>query len=355
MAEASFEERTERATGRRRQEAKNRGQVPRSREIPSVLIIIGGISILTLLGGWIYVQLSNLMVQSFNRMGTFSVRSDTLGGLTLDLLVSFSLTAGPVLFILFVVAILGYVLQGHNVFATELIKPDLGKLNVLSGLKRFLAPPSVIEMAKSFIKLGIVGWIAYSTIDQEWPTILLLFGQEAESFLQVVTTLSLRLLWRTVGVMIVLSALDYLFQRYNYERQLRMSKKEVKEEIKQTEGDPIVKSRIRTVQRQLARRRMMAQVPKADVIITNPTHLAVALLYQRDTMEAPQVVAKGAGWVAKKIIDVGRSHQVPVIENKPLARMLYKTVDLGKAVPSTLSHAVAEILAYVYRLKKKTL
>ena len=354
MAEASFEERTERATGRRRQEAKNRGQVPRSREIPSVLILIGGISILILLGGSIYFQLSNLMVQWLNRMETFSIRSDNLPGLTLELLVSFSLTAGPILLTLFVVAILGYVLQGHNVFATDLIKPDLAKLNVLSGLKRFLTPPSVMEMVKSLVKLGIVGWIAYSTVDQEWSTILLLFGQDVENFLHVVTTLSLRLLWRTVLVMIVLAFLDYLFQRYNYERSLRMSKKEVKEEIKQTEGDPIVKSRIRTVQRQLARRRMMAQVPKADVIITNPTHLAVALLYQRDTMEAPQVVAKGAGWLAEKIIEVGRSHRVPVIENKPLARMLYKTVDLGKGIPSTLYHAVADILAYVYRLKRKT-
>jgi flagellar biosynthetic protein FlhB len=170
-----------------------------------------------------------------------------------------------------------------------------------------------------------------------------------------VSALSLRLLLRTILVMVVLAALDYAYQRWTYEKNLKMSKQEVKEELKQTEGDPIIRSRIRTVQRQLARQRMMAEVPKADVIITNPTHLAVALLYDRKTMEAPHVVAKGAGVIAQKIIEVGRSHQVPIVENKPLARMLYKAVDLGKGIPSSLYHAVADILAYVYQIKRKKL
>jgi flagellar biosynthetic protein FlhB len=155
--------------------------------------------------------------------------------------------------------------------------------------------------------------------------------------------------------LMVLAGLDYLFQRWSHEKSLRMTKQELKEESKMTEGDPLIKSRIRTIQRQLARRRMMAEVPKADVIITNPTHLAVALLYKGREMEAPKVVAKGAGEIAERIKEIGRSHQIPIVENKPLAQALYKTVDLGQTIPSTLYQMVADILAYVYRLKNRTL
>ena len=155
--------------------------------------------------------------------------------------------------------------------------------------------------------------------------------------------------------MVALAVLDYLFQRRAHDKNLRMTKQEIKEESKLTEGDPLIKSRIRGIQRQLARRRMMAEVPKADVIITNPTHLAVALSYRSKEMAAPQVVAKGAGHVAQKIRDIGLSHRIPLVENKPLAQTLYKAVDVGQAIPSTLYQVVADILAYVYRIRNKTL
>jgi len=355
MAEASFEERTEQATPKRRQEAKNKGQIARSREIPSVLILLGGMTVLLFFGAAMTFQLSQVMVQWLGRMATVSVQWEGLQALSWEMVVSFLTIVGPVLAVVFAVAVLGYTMQGSNVFSAELVKPDWGKLNVVSGLKRMFTMPSVVELAKSLVKLVIVGWIAYSTIKKEWPDILLLFGQDAGNVFHFVSALSLRLLLRTILVMVVLAALDYAYQRWTYEKNLKMSKQEVKEELKQTEGDPIIRSRIRTVQRQLARQRMMAEVPKADVIITNPTHLAVALLYDRKTMEAPHVVAKGAGVIAQKIIEIGRGHQVPIIENKPLARMLYKAVDLGKSIPSNLYHAVADILAYVYQIKKRKL
>jgi flagellar biosynthetic protein FlhB len=355
MAEASFEERTEQATPKRRQEAKHKGQIARSREIPSVLILLGGMTVLLFFGAAMTLQLSRVMVQWLGRMATVSVQWEGLQALSWEMVVSFLTIVGPVLAVVFAVAVLGYTAQGSNVFSAELVKPDWKKLNVVSGLKRMFTLPSVVELAKSLVKLVIVGWIAYVTIKKEWPDILLLFGQDAGNVFHFVSALSLRLLLRTILVMVVLAALDYAYQRWTYEKNLKMSKQEVKEELKQTEGDPIIRSRIRTVQRQLARQRMMAEVPKADVIITNPTHLAVALLYDRKTMEAPHVVAKGAGVIAQKIIEVGRSHQVPIVENKPLARMLYKAVDLGKGIPSSLYHAVADILAYVYQIKRKKL
>jgi flagellar biosynthetic protein FlhB len=355
MAEASFEERTEQATPRRRQEAKKKGQIARSKEIPSVLILLGGMGILLVFGTAMTFQLSNLMVQWLGRMATVSVQWEGLQALSWELVVSFLLIAGPVLAVVFVVAVLGYTMQGSNVFSTELIKPDWGKFNVVNGLKRMFTMQTLMELLKSFVKMVIVGGIAYSTIKKEWPDILLLFGQDAGNVFHFVSALSVRLLLRTVLVMLVLAALDYAYQRWTYEKNLRMSKQEIKEEMKQTEGDPLIKSRIRTIQRQLAKQRMMAEVPKADVIITNPTHLAIALRYDHKTMEAPHVVAKGAGYIAQKIVEIGRSHQVPIVENKLLARMLYKVVHVGRTIPSNLYHAVADILAYVYQIKKKRL
>jgi len=225
----------------------------------------------------------------------------------------------------------------------------------IKGLSQLFNKQALVELLKSLLKILIVGWIAYSTIKGEWPNILLLFGQEVGNIFHFVASLSLRLILRTGLVMLVLALLDYFYQRWSYEKNLRMSRQEIKEEAKQMEGDPIIKARIRTVQRQLARQRMMAEVPKADVIITNPTHLAIALVYESQRMEAPQVVAKGAGFIAQKIVEIGRNHQIPVIENKPLAQILYKTVDLGKTIPSSLYRAVADILAYVYKIKGKRL
>jgi len=355
MAEASFEERTEQATPRRRQEAKNKGQIARSKEIPSVLVLLGGMTVLLFFGAAMTLQLSHLMVQWLGRMATVSIQWEGLQSLSWEMVVSFLFIIGPVLAVVFAVAVLGHTMQGSNVFSAELIKPDWGRFNVVNGLKRMFTMTSLVELAKSFVKMVIVGGIAYSTIKKEWPDILLLFGQDAGNVFQFVAALSLRLLLRTILVMLVLAALDYAYQRWTYEKNLKMSKQEIKEELKQTEGDPLIRARIRTVQRQLARRRMMAEVPKADVIITNPTHLAIALLYDRKTMQAPHVVAKGAGGIAEKIIEIGRSHQIPIVENKPLARMLYKAVDLGKTIPSSLYHAVADILAYVYQIKRKRL
>jgi flagellar biosynthetic protein FlhB len=355
MAEASFEERTEQATPKRRQEAKSKGQIPRSKEIPSVLILLGGMTSLLLFGTMMTLQLSNLMAQWLKRIATVSVQWEGLQSLSWELAVSFLFVVIPVFAVVFAGAVLGYVLQGNNVFSTKIMKPDLGKFNIVSGLKQMFTMPSLIELLKSFIKMVIVGGLAYSTIKKEWPDILLLFGQDVGNIFHYVSALSLRLLLRTILVMIVLAALDYLYQRWTFEKNLRMSKQEVKEEAKQTEGDPLIKSRIRTVQRQLARQRMMAEVPKADVIITNPTHLAIALLYENKTMEAPHVVAKGAGYIAQKMIEIGRGHQVPIVENKPLAQMLYKTVDLGGTIPSSLYHTVADILAYVFQIKRKKL
>jgi flagellar biosynthetic protein FlhB len=355
MAEESFSERTEQATPRKREEARKKGQVAKSREIPSVAILMTGVSVLFLAGTFIYQQLSGLMVRFLNRMESGGLQPEDVQALNVELIRSLLGALSPVLIAVAAVSILSHMTQTGTLFSMEILEPDLSKLNPLKGFKRILSAQSLVELPKAVLKMGIIGVVAWSTISKEGPTILLLAGQEPASIFRTLVSISWSLLLRTGAVMVALAVLDYLFQRRAYDKSLRMTKQEIKEESKLTEGDPLIKSRIRGIQRQLARRRMMAEVPKADVIITNPTHLAVALVYRSSEMAAPRVVAKGAGHLAQKIREIGLSHHIPLIENKPLAQTLYKTVDLGQVIPSTLYQAVADILAYVYRLKNKTL
>lgn len=355
MAEESFSERSEEATPKRHEEAKKKGQVAKSREIPSVMILMAGVSALFLLGTLMYRQLSLVTVQLLRRVGTFSLDAANIQALNSELIQSVLLILIPFLIVVTATSILGHSVQSGMVFSTETLKLDWSKISPWKGLRRILSKDSLVELLKSLFKILIIGGVAWLTIKKEWPRIILLTGQEPGLLFRSICAISWSLVLRIGLVMMLLAGFDYLFQRWSYQKGLRMTKQEIKEEFKMTEGDPLIKSRIRSIQRQLTRRRMMAEVPKADVIITNPAHLAVALYYKSREMEAPKVVAKGAGWIAQKIVEIGRHHQIPVVENKPLAQVLYKTIDLGQMIPSTLYQVVADILAYVYRIKNKTL
>lgn len=353
MAEESFSERTEQATPKRREEARRKGQVAKSREIPSVFVLMGGASILVLFGSYLYRHLSDLMIRSFKQVGARPFSLETVQLLNVEVIHSFLLILSPMFITVVALSFLSHYVQSGTLIAPEALKWDWSKLNLITGFKRLLSKQSLAELLKSILKFVIVGGVVYVTIKKEMPRLSLLMDQETGAILTYVRTVSWDLLLRAGAVMVVLAGMDYLFQRWTYEKSLRMTKQEVKEEFKQTEGDPIARSRIRSLQRQMARKRMMAEVPKADVIITNPTHLAVALIYQMKKMEAPKVAAKGSGYIAEKIIEIARSHQIPVIENKPLARILYQTVEVGQMIPSTFYQAVADILAYVYRMKNR--
>ncbi len=355
MAEGSFSERTEQATPKKREEARKKGQTAKSREIPSVVILMAGMSVLFSLGTFMYHQLSILLTGLLKQMGSASLDWGSLQTLNMEMVRSLLMILSPILIAVAAASILSHWVQSGVLFSTETLKPDWSKISLSSGFKRVFSTSSLVELLKAFFKMAIVGGVAWLTIEKEWPRILILTGQEPVTFFRTLSSVLWSLFLKTCLVMVALAGLDYFFQRWSYEKGLRMTKQEVKEEFRQSEGDPLIKSRIRSIQRQLARRRMMAEVPKADVIITNPTHLAVALAYRSKEMQAPQVVAKGAGLIAEKIRAIGQSHQVPIVENKPLAQILYKTVDMGEQIPSTLYQAVADILAYVYRIKNKTL
>jgi len=354
MAEESFAERTEQATAKRRADARKKGQVARSREIPAVAILMAGLSILFFWSFSVYHHLSQIMVKFLNQMGTLVLEPATIQNLSWEISGSLAVILAPILLGVAAAAILSNYVQVGSLFSWEAVRPDISKINPWKGVTRLFSKQAAMELAKSLVKFLIIGWVAFVTIQKEWENIIALWSQEVSQILQYAGKVSFHLFLKTVVIMVGLAGLDYAFQRWSYEKSLRMTRREVQEEFKQTEGDPLIKSRIRSIQRELARRRMMAEVPKADVIITNPTHLAVALQYQYKEMHSPKVVAKGAELVAEKIKEIAREHRIPLVENKPLAQTLYKTVDVGQTIPSSLYQVVADILAYVYRLRGKS-
>jgi len=348
-------ERTEKATPKRRSEARKKGQVAKSREVTSVMVLLAGLLTLFLLGSYYYGHLSTLMIRSFEQVGTIMVSPENIHALQNQLLASMGLILAPFLGVVMVVSLASNYVQVGGFWSWQLIKPDPAKVFSLQGLRRIFSLQSLMELLKSIGKILIVGGMAYYTIKKELPNILPLMEQEIGSISRYIFSVSQDIFLNTILVMVLLAGLDYIFQRWNYEKTLRMSKQEIKDEGKQAEGDPLVKARIRSLQRDLARRRMMAEVPKADVIITNPTHIAVALRYISGEMDAPKVVAKGAGFVAEKIKTIAQEHEIPILENKPLAQILHKTVEVGQMIPAALYHLVADVLAFVYRTKKKTI
>jgi flagellar biosynthetic protein FlhB len=263
------------------------------------------------------------------------------------------LIMAPLFLAVVIAGFLANYIQFGFILSWEALAPKFEKIDPIKGFQNFVSLRSLVELVKSLLKMTIVAVIVWFNLKGEIDNLIPLMDESLWGILVYTGRITFRIMITTCWVLIVLAILDYLYQRWEHEKSLRMSKQEMKDEFKQTEGDPVVKARIRRIQREVARKRMMANVPKADVVITNPTHLAVAIRYDADKMYAPTVVAKGAGHVAEKIREIAGAHGVPVIENKPVAQLLYKTVDVDQAIPEDLYRAVAEILAYVYGLKEK--
>ena len=354
MAEASGQERTERATGKRRQEARKRGQVALSREIPSALILMTALGVFHFAGGGIFERCRALISGFFGNLHTLRVATIAdAGALAAALFETSLLLLLPVFLPLLVIGFIGNVAQIGFEAHAEALAPKFSKLNPMSGIKRLVSLRSLVELLKSILKILFVGGIAVAVVSgflEDFPALVRFDLAALWTFTQQA---AVTIMFYVCLAMVGLAVLDYLYQRWQYEQSLKMTKQEVKDERKQTEGDPKVKARIRSLQRQTAYHRMMAEVPKADVVITNPTHLAIALKFRSEEMPAPQVVAKGAGTIAERIREIAREHDVPVVENKPLAQALFKMAELGDYVPVELYRAVAEVLAYVYRLKGK--
>ena len=350
----SGQEKTEKATPKKRLKAREEGQVAKSIELPSVFVLLSGVAVLFFTGHFFGTQFSELMRTSF----TFGAIPLLNIQYCLSLLNQFSSW-----FLKLVLPVMGAVVftaLAINIFqvgfhiSAKPIQPDLKRFNIIKGFGRLLSIRSMVELIKSILKLTIIGCIVYGVIRHESQTFLHMHHWEVSAILVYMLKVIFKIFMWIIMVMLLVAVADYAFQRRQFENRLKMTKQEVKDEMKQTEGDPLVKSRIKSIQIQAARKRMMQAIPEADVVVTNPTHLALAIRYEPGSMGAPQVVAKGAGHVAERIKQLASEHGIPVIENKKLAQNLYKLVRIGEEVPVQLYQTVAELLAYVYKLKGKT-
>lgn len=352
MAENDDQERTEQATSKRREESREKGQVARSHEVVSVSILIAGLLFFYFGGSTLLLKTMDVMTVGFREAGRMDLTQNSVSLIITNYIFKGFGIMFPLLIAVLIAAILGNVLQFGFMFSSESIQPKFDKISPAKGFKRLFSLRSLAELVKSILKICIIGGVAYFIIRNEFDHLIPLADQSAWGIFSYIGSVCFKLLLAMTVVLVFLAALDYAYQRYEYEKSIRMTKQEIKDEFKNTEGDPMIKARIRRIQREMAQKRMMAQIPKADVVITNPTHLAIAIQYNPANMQAPIVVAKGADFIAEKIRNIARENDVPIIENKPLAQVLYKIVKVNSVVPEDLYRAVAEVLAFVYEQKK---
>lgn len=348
-------EKTEDASGRKLSKAREKGQVAKSMEIPSVFVLLAGVLALKVSASMIYKK-SLAMLDHTLRFETVPLLTDRE---VITLLFRYSevlfLMLIPILAAVFIAAALSDLFQVGFHISWESIQPKLSKLNPIAGFMNKFSSRSLVELVKSVFKLIIIFSVVWFAVKGELDNVIRLYDNSISFVLLYIVQLSFKIAIRVLLVMALLAILDYAYQKWKFLEDQKMTKQEVKDEFKQTEGDPQVKSRIRQIQAQAARQRMMADVPKADVVVTNPTRLAVAIKYDSSTMDAPTLLAKGAGAVAANIRRIAEEAGVPLVENRELARNLYAMVDIGQTVPAELFQAVAELLAYVYKLKGKKL
>lgn len=347
------QEKTEKATPKKRSEAREKGQVAKSIEIPASLNLLGCFLFLFLFGGFYEQQLLDLFRVPYTDYLLMDITKNNVMSISTELLRVLGLIVLPFFLITIVMGILGNFIQFGFLFSTKVLEPQLNRLDPIQGAKKILSIRSLVELVKSVLKLTLLGGICFYILWSEKEQIISLSKLSVGGSLKFIGNLTLKMGLLIALILLFLAILDYLYQRYEHEKNLKMSKQDLKDEHKKTEGDPLIKSKIREKQRQMAMRRMMSEVPKADVVITNPTHFAIALQYDPSLMSAPTIIAKGMDYVALKIKEVAKEHQVILMENKPLARALYHQAEIGDAVPEDLFQAVAEVLAYVYRLKGK--
>ena len=351
MADPDKSKRTEQPTPKRKHDARAKGQVAKSRELGSVSILLATLIAFHFYGVQFLTRLSELMQWLLQSSGELTIHDRGLISLIFHLEVRLLPILAPVILLMATFALIVNIGQVGFLFTTQTLQPDLNKLNPITGLQNLFSLRSLAELVKSFLKMVVIGFIAYVSIRKELSGLPLLSTMSCGGIFSSICTVSYRILLRSTIALLVIAILDYIYQRHEINKSLMMTKEEVKEEMRQSEGDPKVKAQIRRIQQRIARQRMMSKVPEADVVITNPQHLAIALKYEALENAAPRIIAKGAGYVAQKIKEIARENDIPVVEDKPLAQLLYKTVEIGEMIPPHLYQAVAEILAYVYRLK----
>ncbi|MED4989875.1 MULTISPECIES: flagellar biosynthesis protein FlhB [Bacillaceae] len=346
-------EKTEKATPRKRQEVREKGQVAKSADINTAIVMLVVFLVLYFLGTFYKEKLLHFMYQSFEQYARVDLTIDSVHRLSITWLKNMAMLVAPIFFAAVIAACLANFLQVGFLFTTEPLKMKWNRLDPVQGFKRMISLRAIVELLKSLLKISVVGLVTFALLWFQIDHILSLTTKSISTTLSSLASLTAKMGLYASSALLFLAIFDYLYQRFDFEKNIRMSKQDIKDEYKKTEGDPLIKSKIKQKQREMAMRRMMQEVPKADVVITNPTHYAVALKYEDGKMDAPMVVAKGVDYVALKIKQLAKEHDVVTVENRPLAQALYRQTEVGDMIPEEFFKAVAEILAYVYRLKRK--
>ena len=344
------------ATPHKRNESREKGQVAKSNELATTLALIGVLSFFFVAGYDTYHHLIDIMYGAFTAIGGQLSAAKTIL-IFLGLMgIAFKIIA-PVLIVAVIVGVLANIFQIGLIFSSQPLMPQMSRINPISGFKRILSMRGLFEAVKSIFKIGLIGYIVYRTIMSGLVDVVSLVDADksniAALFVSTVGRIGFQVFLRAALALLFLSIFDFLYQRWQHEQDIRMTREEIREEMKRTEGDPEIRRRIRRVQRELSQARMMKAIPEADAVITNPVHLAVAIKYDYEVMDSPYVVAKGERKIARQIREIAEEHGVPIVENPPLAQALYKNVEVGEVIPMEFYQAIAEVLAYVHELTNR--
>jgi len=352
--EQNQEERTESATPRKKEEARKKGQIALSNDLVSAFMFLIGLFVLKLTFPSVFSQIESLAENTYSNLSPDKLGTDNIRHFGIGVVLTVGKTLAPLALIMIGSALaINYAQVGFFV-SFESLTPSFDRIDPIKGFKRFVSKRTFVSLAQSFLKIIIVGYVLYWTIKGEKDRVMNIADMEIKPAISEVVRVTFKMGFRAALFLFIIAILDYAYQRWEYERGLKMTKQEVKDEMKSSEGDPLIKSRIRSIQREMAMKRMMQDVPTANVVITNPTHLAVALKYKKDEDIAPKICAKGQNLIAERIKAIARENYIPIIEDKPLAQALFK-VGLDQEIPGTFYKAVAEILARIYQMNKAVL
>lgn len=351
-SDADQGERTEEATQQRREDYRKRGQIAQTRELSSVLLLFSSVLIIAVMSQFFLQQINELFYLSFGDQLVANIREGHTNSIATFAVTRMAYIILPIMGVYWVVGLASSVLQVGFVYNEEAMQVRWERLDPVAGFKKMFSLRAILEGLKAIVKVSVILGLSYLLLRDHINTLPHLMSFSIAQILQFLGSLTIRLLSGVGFFMLCLAGADYFYQRWDMEKEMRMTKQEIKEEHKSREGDPMIRARIKRIQREMASKRMMGEVPKADVIVTNPTHIAVALKYD-DTMVAPTVIAMGADNIAAKIRELAKEFNIPIVENKPLARAIFKTMKIGQQIPRELYTAIAEVLSYVYRLRKK--
>lgn len=351
MAEESDLEKTEQATPKRLEKSREDGDVPRSRELVTCTVLFAGGLGLMMFGSHLNDALKTALANGLHFERATAYDPVLLMMKMVDSIYTLLIAFAPLAGLLLIVAVASPVLIGGWIFSAKAMAPNFGRMNPIKGLGNLVSKNSAVELIKAIAKTIVVATVAYVVVSRDMEPILSLSTQPLKSGIADVSHILLMAFLSIVSALVVIAAIDVPYQLYHYAEKLKMTKEEIRQESKESEGNPEIKARVRQQQREMARRRMMSEIPNADVVITNPTHYAVAIKYKDDGMRAPVVVAKGSDVLALKIREIAAEHKVLTIEAPKLARALFAHTDLGQEIPEALYNAVAEVLAYVFQMR----